>query len=115
MTTWDKIGHLAFVEIFNGFVDQKETSEITTLVDKTISSHSGKMGFVCSTNWELDLPVEAIIEITETIAQRTLINDNKNISSFVHVLLTHKLNGALDRAGKRSTYKLRDILLNFNL
>ena len=110
MTTWNEIGHKVFVEIFNGFVDQKETSEITTLVDKTISSHSEKMGCFCSTKWELELPAEVIVEVVETIAKRTVINDDKNISSFVNVLLTQKLNAALNRADEKSSCKLRDIL-----
>ena len=83
MTTWDEIGHIAFVEIFNGFVDQKGTSEITSSVNKTISSNSKNIGVVCSTTWELDLPVEAVLEVMETIAKRTLVNDDRKISSFV--------------------------------
>ena len=114
MTTWNEIGHIVFVEIFNGFVDQKETSEITTLVDKTISSHSEKMGCSCSTKWELELPVEVIVEVVETIAKLTLINDDKNISSFVNVLLTQKLNATLNRADEKLSCRLRDVLLELD-
>ena len=115
MTSWEEIGHRAFVEIFNAFVDQKQTPEITTLVDKTISSYSENMGFACSTTWELDLPVEAVLEVMETIAKRTVINDDKNISSFVYAFLTEKLNGSLNRIDEKLTCRLRDNLLKLDL